>query len=145
MSTARSPKALRQALHALAAAALLATGLAQAMPAAGAAAASASVSPDPAAHASHAAHAAPPAPAPEAADRPMSEGEVVRWDAATRRITLRHGELKNLDMPPMTMMFRVQDGPASAADLAPGMRVRFLAERDPGGFFTASRIEPVGR
>ena len=73
----------------------------------------------------------------------LSEGEVVRWNAVTRRITLRHGELRNLDMPPMTMVFRVRETPADAV-LVPGARVRFLAERDVGGL-VVSRIEPVGR
>ncbi len=77
--------------------------------------------------------------APQAPD--LSEGEVVRWDAATRRITLRHGELRNLDMPPMTMVFRVREAIPAAAQV-PGARVRFLAERDAGGF-VASRIEPA--
>ncbi|AVT02380.1 DUF411 domain-containing protein [Paracidovorax avenae] len=77
--------------------------------------------------------------APQAAD--LSEGEVVRWDAATRRITLRHGELRNLDMPPMTMVFRVREAVPAAAQV-PGARVRFLAERDAGGF-VASRIDPA--
>ena len=36
-------------------------------------------------------------------------------DVAALKVTLRHGELKNLNMPPMTMVFRVQD----AAQLAP--------------------------
>ncbi|XDF37940.1 copper-binding protein [Paracidovorax avenae] len=66
----------------------------------------------------------------------------MRWDAATRRITLRHGELRNLDMPPMTMVFRVREVPPATAQV-PGARVRFLAERDTGGF-VASRIEPAG-
>ena len=30
----------------------------------------------------------------------LSEGEVTRWDARSGKITLRHGELKNLGMPP---------------------------------------------
>ncbi|AVS73935.1 copper-binding protein [Acidovorax cattleyae] len=78
---------------------------------------------------------------PQAPD--LSDGEVVRWDAATRRITLRHGELRNLDMPAMTMVFRVRETIPEAV-LVPGARVRFLAERDTGGF-VASRIEPAGR
>ncbi len=67
----------------------------------------------------------------------------MRWNAATLRITLRHGELRNLGMPPMTMVFRVRETPADAV-LVPGARVRFLAERDVGGF-VVSRIEPVER
>nr|WP_235492155.1 copper-binding protein [Paracidovorax avenae] len=83
--------------------------------------------------------AANTASTPQATD--LSEGEVVRWDAATRRITLRHGELRNLGMPPMTMVFRVREAVPAAAQV-PGARVRFLAERDAGGF-VASRIEPA--
>ncbi|MDA8456390.1 copper-binding protein [Acidovorax sp. GBBC 3334] len=147
MSTARRPDGLRAALRVLAMAALLSAGLAQGQqPGAAAASASASAS---AAHehtspTDHAAQAAAAAPSPANAP-PLSEGEVVRWDPATRRVTLRHGELKNLDMPPMTMVFRVQGEAPAGTELAPGTRVRFVAERDPGGFFTASRIEPVAR
>ena len=32
----------------------------------------------------------------------LSEGEVVRWDPRTGKVTLRHGPIKNLDRPPMT-------------------------------------------
>lgn len=37
----------------------------------------------------------------------MSEGVVRKIDAANGKLTLRHGPLVNLDMPPMTMVFRV--------------------------------------
>ena len=30
-------------------------------------------------------------------------------DKGQGKITLKHGEIKNLDMPPMTMVFRVSD------------------------------------
>ena len=80
-------------------------------------------------HSGHAGHA----PAAALADaQPLSEGEVVRWDASTQKITLRHGELKNLGMPPMTMVFRLQNPPA--LPLGPGAKVRFVAERQKGVF-----------
>lgn len=85
----------------------------------------------------------PSASAPASPSTALSEGEVVRWNAATRRITLRHGELRNLGMPPMTMVFRVRETPADAV-LVPGARVRFLAEHDVGGL-VVSRIELTGR
>ena len=81
-------------------------------------------------HSGHAGHA--PAAAPADA-QPLSEGEVVRWDASTQKITLRHGELKNLGMPPMTMVFRVQDA-SLAADLRAGDKVRFRAETVRGAY-----------
>lgn len=64
----------------------------------------------------------------------LSEGEITRWDPRTLKVTLRHGELKNLGMPPMTMVFRVKD----AGMLAPfqvGDKVRFRAERQSAGYF----------
>ena len=59
---------------------------------------------------SHAAHHTAAANAQQA---DLSEGEVTRVDAAALKVTLRHGELKNLNMPPMTMVFRVQDAASS--------------------------------
>ena len=35
------------------------------------------------------------------------DAEVRKVDAAQGKVTLKHGEIKNLDMPPMTMVFRV--------------------------------------
>jgi Cu/Ag efflux protein CusF len=39
----------------------------------------------------------------------MADGEVREIDKDAKKITLRHGELKQLDMPPMTMVFQVKD------------------------------------
>lgn len=66
------------------------------------------------------------------------EGEVQRIDKAQGRITLRHGELKPLDMPPMTMIFRVAD-PAMLDRVAVGDRVRFDAAKV-GGQYTVTAI-----
>ena len=52
----------------------------------------------------------------------LSEGEITRWDPRTLRVTLRHGEIKNLEMPPMTMVFRVQDA-GVLGDLKTGDKV----------------------
>lgn len=37
------------------------------------------------------------------------DAEVKKVDTAQGKVTLKHGEIKNLDMPPMTMVFRVAD------------------------------------
>ena len=79
---------------------------------------------------SHGSHHAAPATA-QAAE--LSEGEITRWDPRTLRLTLRHGEIKNLDMPPMTMVFRVADA-AQLGDLKPGDKVRFHAEQVDGAY-----------
>ena len=39
----------------------------------------------------------------------LANGEVRRVSKDTNKITLRHGEIKSLDMPPMTMVFVVRD------------------------------------
>ncbi|MDX3905090.1 MAG: copper-binding protein [Pigmentiphaga sp.] len=41
--------------------------------------------------------------------RGSAQGEVRRVDLEGGRVTLRHGEIAGLDMPPMTMVFAVQD------------------------------------
>ena len=70
----------------------------------------------------------------------MSEGEVRRVDTAAGKLTLRHGPLANLDMPAMTMVFRVRD-PAWLRQLDVGEKVRFVAERIDGNL-TVTAFEP---
>jgi Cu/Ag efflux protein CusF len=36
-------------------------------------------------------------------------GEIRRVDAANSKLTIKHEEIKSLDMPPMTMVFYVKD------------------------------------
>ena len=71
----------------------------------------------------------------------LSEGQITRWDARTLKLTLRHGEIKNLGMPPMAMVFRVQDASVVGA-LKPGDKVRFRAE-EVNGAYTVTRLEAV--
>jgi Cu(I)/Ag(I) efflux system protein CusF len=61
------------------------------------------------------------------------EGDVLKVDKAQGKVTLRHGELKGLDMPPMTMVFRVKD-PKVLDTLAVGDRVRFDAAKVDGSY-----------
>lgn len=67
-----------------------------------------------------------------------ADGEVTRIDKAQGRLTLRHGEIRNLEMPPMTMVFRVRD-PKMIDGLAVGDKVRFSAEKI-GGHYTVTLI-----
>ena len=80
----------------------------------------------------HSHHGAAPAAAP-ASQNDLSEGEITRWDPRALKVTLRHGEIKNLDMPPMTMVFRVQDA-SVLGSLQPGDKVLFRAKRVSGAF-----------
>ena len=71
----------------------------------------------------------------------MTDGEVRKVDKANQKVTLKHGEIKNLDMPGMTMVFRVKE-PAMLDTLAPGDKVRFQAGKVDGGFVVTA-IEAV--
>ena len=66
------------------------------------------------------------------------EGEVRKIEKTQAKITLRHGELKGLDMPPMTMVFRVSN-PALLDSLAVGDKVKFDAAKV-GGSYTVTSI-----
>ena len=41
-----------------------------------------------------------------AAGGAMTEGEIRKVDMDNKKLTIKHGEIKNLDMPGMTMVFR---------------------------------------
>ncbi len=62
-----------------------------------------------------------------------ADGEVRKIDKAQGKITLRHGEIKSLEMPPMTMVFRVQD-PAMLDRVAVGDKVKFDAAKIDGNY-----------
>lgn len=76
-----------------------------------------------------------------AAVLPWVEAEVRRIDKAARKVTLKHGEIKNLDMPPMSMVFQVKD-PAQLDALQAGQKVRFQAVQENGAYWVV-KIEAV--
>lgn len=92
-------------------------------------------------HDHHAAPAAATTKVAQNAPAEMSEGEVRKIDAAGKKITLKHGPLKNLDMPPMTMSFEVSD-PTMLSKVKVGDKVRFVAA-NPGGKLTVTEIQPA--
>ena len=67
------------------------------------------------------------------------DGEVKKVDPDAGKITLKHGEIKNLDMPAMQMSFRVSD-PTWLKTLQVGDRVKFTADKV-GGQFTITTLE----
>jgi Cu/Ag efflux protein CusF len=72
------------------------------------------------------------------AQAPATIGQVTKIDKANARVTIKHGEIKHLDMPSMTMAWRVRD-PKQLDGLAAGDQVRFVAEKV-GGSFTVTSI-----
>jgi Cu(I)/Ag(I) efflux system protein CusF len=71
----------------------------------------------------------------------LTEAEVRKVDKAAGKITLRHGEIRNLDMPPMTMVFQVRDA-ALLDKVRAGDQVRFTAEQIQGAYVVLT-LEPV--
>lgn len=63
----------------------------------------------------------------------MAEGVVRRIDLDNNKITIRHGDIKALDMPPMTMVF-VAKQPALLKTLSPGDEVVFEAFESNGQY-----------
>ena len=89
----------------------------------------------------HAGHHATPATTAQvsASAAPMTEGEVRKIDKEQGKITLKHGEIKNLDMPGMTMVFRVKEA-ALLDQVKEGDKIKFTADKI-GGQFTVTGIE----
>jgi Cu/Ag efflux protein CusF len=88
--------------------------------------------------ADHAAHHPAGASAPATADV-LTDGEVRRIDKAGGKVTLKHGEIRNLDMPPMTMVFQVKDA-AMLDTVKVGDKVRFHVEKQGSAFVVTELI-----
>lgn len=85
--------------------------------------------------ADHSAHHPPAASAAAAS----SDGEVRKVDKEQGKVTLKHGPIANLDMPGMTMVFKVAD-PKMLDNLKPGDKVKFAASNKDGAI-TVTAIE----
>ena len=91
-------------------------------------------------HTGHAGHSGDVAASTQAAV-PMTDAEVRKIDRDAAKVTLRHGPIPNLDMPPMTMVFVAKDK-ALLEGLKAGDKVRFRAVED-RGTYVVTTIEPV--
>jgi Cu(I)/Ag(I) efflux system periplasmic protein CusF len=89
--------------------------------------------------AEHAAHHRPTAAATAPLTPSLTEGEIRRIDPLQKKVTLRHGQIVNLDMPPMTMVFQVADEELLSGRQV-GDKVRFAAEQIAGAL-VVTRIE----
>jgi Cu/Ag efflux protein CusF len=79
-------------------------------------------------------HAMPAATtAAPASGLPMVNAEVRRVDGGAGKVTLKHDDIPNLEMPAMTMVFQVQD-PARLGQLKMGDKVRFTADKINGAY-----------
>lgn len=69
----------------------------------------------------------------------MVDGEIRKVDKDAAKLTIKHAALTNLGMPPMTMVFKVQDQ-AMLGQVAAGDKVRFAADKV-GGALTVTALE----
>lgn len=70
----------------------------------------------------------------------LTAGEVRKVDKEARKITIKHAEIKSLDMPPMTMVFQVKDA-ALLDKVKAGDNVRFAVEKSAAGAFVVTDIQ----
>ena len=70
----------------------------------------------------------------------MTEAEVRKVDKEAGKVTLKHGAIPNLEMTPMTMVFRVKD-PAMLDAVKPGDKVRFRADRIQGAYTVVELVQ----
>lgn len=77
----------------------------------------------------------------QVASADLSSGEVRKLDKDAKRVTIKHGTIKNLDMPGMTMVFQVRD--QAVLDKLPASgEIRFRAEQLQGAY-VITQVENV--
>lgn len=70
---------------------------------------------------------------------PLVDAEVRKVDTAAGKITLKHGDIPNLDMPAMTMAFQAKD-PAQLNGLKTGDKVQFRADKVNGAYLAVDIV-----
>ena len=80
-----------------------------------------------------------PAVAATAVSNDMTDGEIRKVDKDSKKITIKHGEIKNLDMPPMTMVFQVKEA-AMIDKIQAGDKVKFKVEKQ-GGSYVVTELQ----
>jgi Cu/Ag efflux protein CusF len=83
---------------------------------------------------------APGIPQASVADE-WTDGEIRKIDKETGKVTLKHGEIRKLGMPPMAMVFETKD-PKVLDGLKVGDKVRFRANHESGKYVLRD-IEPA--
>jgi Cu(I)/Ag(I) efflux system periplasmic protein CusF len=69
-----------------------------------------------------------------------TDGEVKKIDKSQSKITIKHGEIKNLDMPAMTMVFRIKDS-QQLDGVAVGDKIKFTAEKIDGTYVVTQIVK----
>jgi Cu(I)/Ag(I) efflux system periplasmic protein CusF len=79
------------------------------------------------------------AKAKAAAQVELADGEIRKINKNTGKITVKHGEIKSVEMPPMTMVFGVADK-AMLEGLKEGDKVKFNVKQE-GSNYTVTEIK----
>jgi Cu(I)/Ag(I) efflux system periplasmic protein CusF len=75
----------------------------------------------------------------QASGSDAAQGEIRKIDKESKKLTIKHGEIKSLDMPPMTMVFQVKE--ASMLDMVkPGDKIQFRAVKEGGNYVVTDII-----
>lgn len=82
---------------------------------------------------------AAPAAASASASAGLTAGEIKKIDATQGKVTIKHEAIRNLDMPAMTMVFRVAS-PDLLAKAQVGDKVQFRAESNAGAMVVTEMI-----
>lgn len=69
----------------------------------------------------------------------MSSGEIKKIDKSAGKLTIQHGPLLNLNMPGMTMVFKVKDA-TMLESVKVGDKINFVAEKV-NGSLTLTQLE----
>ena len=69
----------------------------------------------------------------------LAQGEIRKVDKAASKITIKHGDIPSIQMPPMTMVFGVKDA-AWLENAKAGDKIRFDAVLE-GGKYIVTRLE----
>lgn len=72
----------------------------------------------------------------------IASGEIRKIDPENQKITIKHGYIKRLDMPPMTMVFSAKDK-SLLEGFAVGEKIQFDVEMDNGKFMVTKITKPV--
>jgi len=70
----------------------------------------------------------------------LAQGEIRKVDKAAAKITIKHGDIPSIEMPPMTMVFGVKDA-AWLDNVKAGDKIRFDVMNE-GGKYVLTRLEP---
>ncbi len=66
-------------------------------------------------------------------DKEYAEGEIKKLDLSRQKVTIKHGDIKSVDMPPMTMIFTLKNEELGK-DLEVGQKILFYVEKIQGKY-----------